>query len=266
MSEFVKKTMMGYKEVQNGQSDPECTHVILTEKEYSKLLRKVADAEQGARVTKINADREIQQERRAAQSRISIVEYEATQKVSALEKTLEGLKEALAAEQKESAYQRNLNTTLLRISKERANADRKLKPKKEHTGYVVTYSAEKEYRYKIDRRNWGRVMLWETVLQSPYSADFEEQQARTQIWEDLFRICKDNTWEIGRIGLDAYWRRKYEELIEKPIWKETYVQKNVLLLSESKLRLNFKQMYWEVVIQHTKPLCVVPPDMRARQN
>ena len=109
-------------------------------------------------------------------------------------------------------------------------------------------------------------MLWETVLQSPYSADFEEQQARTQIWEDLFRICKDNTWEIGRIGLDAYWRRKYEELIEKPIWKETYVQKNVLLLSESKLRLNFKQMYWEVVIQHTKPLCVVPPDMRARQN
>ena len=32
----------------------------------------------------------------------------------------------------ETNYQINLNKTLLRISKERANVDRKLKPKKEH--------------------------------------------------------------------------------------------------------------------------------------
>lgn len=45
MSEFVKKTMMGYKEVPGGHSDPECTHVILTEAEYAKLLRQLSDAE-----------------------------------------------------------------------------------------------------------------------------------------------------------------------------------------------------------------------------
>ena len=34
MSEFVKKTMIGYKELDSGRSNPECTHVILTVKEY----------------------------------------------------------------------------------------------------------------------------------------------------------------------------------------------------------------------------------------
>ena len=46
MSEFVKKTMIGYKELDSGRSNPECTHVILTVKEYDNLLQKIADAEQ----------------------------------------------------------------------------------------------------------------------------------------------------------------------------------------------------------------------------
>ena len=46
MGEFVKKTMMGYREVPGGHSDPECTHVILTDAEYRKLLRQISDAEQ----------------------------------------------------------------------------------------------------------------------------------------------------------------------------------------------------------------------------
>ena len=33
MSEFVRKAMMGYKEVPGGYEDPECTHVILTKQE-----------------------------------------------------------------------------------------------------------------------------------------------------------------------------------------------------------------------------------------
>lgn len=29
MGEFVKKTLVGYKEAPGGRADPECTHVIL---------------------------------------------------------------------------------------------------------------------------------------------------------------------------------------------------------------------------------------------
>ena len=39
MSEFVKKTMVGYKTVPGGHSDPECTHAILTLKEYDQILQ-----------------------------------------------------------------------------------------------------------------------------------------------------------------------------------------------------------------------------------
>ena len=59
----------------------------------------------------------------------------------------------LAAERAESAHQRALNANLLRISRERANADRKLKPKKEHTGYVVVVSEETDHQYKDGNRH-----------------------------------------------------------------------------------------------------------------
>ena len=165
---------------------------------------------------------------------------------------------------KMAEHYRGMNENLLRISKERANADRKLPKKKEHTGYVVTYSAEKEYRYKVNRNHWGRAMLWETVLQSPYSADFTEQQARTQIWKDLFAPYGDKAWEIGRLGINEEYEGKYDAMLEEEDWNTRYAPSNVLLMSESKLRLNFNQLYWELVIQHTLPLGIVPPDMRAR--
>lgn len=58
MSEFVKKTMIGYKELDGGHSDPECTHVILTLKEYDGLLREISQAEQKARDEKRKAEEE----------------------------------------------------------------------------------------------------------------------------------------------------------------------------------------------------------------
>ena len=118
MAEFVKKTMMGYKEVPGGASDPECTHVILKEKEYEQQLRKISVAEQEARNAKYDADQEIRQVRSDAQSRVSAAVAEADQRVKALE-------QELAMAQKEAKHQRGLNANLLRISKERANADRK---------------------------------------------------------------------------------------------------------------------------------------------
>lgn len=66
MGEFVKKTVMGYKEASGGLSDPECTHVILTEREYRDLLRQISDAQQEARTTRIDAQREIMEAQRRA--------------------------------------------------------------------------------------------------------------------------------------------------------------------------------------------------------
>ena len=256
MAEFVKKTMMGYKEVPGGASDPECTHVILKEKEYEQQLRKISVAEQEARNTKNDADREIRQVRSDAQSRVSAAEAEADQRVKALE-------QELAEAQKEAEYQRGLNANLLRISKERANADRKLKPKKEHTGYFVVVTNEKDYRFKVSRHQWAQVRIWETTLQSPYPVDFTEQQARKQIWGDLFDAERDDNL-LYKVGIAHSFGKPYEELIEIEGWATKYKTKNIALRSELKLRANFRAGYWEASFLHTKPLGVVPPEMRVR--
>ncbi len=57
MGEFVKKTLVGYKEVPGGHSDPECSHVILTLEEYERQLQRIADAEQETRSIKHEAEK-----------------------------------------------------------------------------------------------------------------------------------------------------------------------------------------------------------------
>ena len=133
ISKFVRETAFGgYKEVQGGHSDPACSHVILTAKEYDDLLQKMSQAEQRARDERYKADNE----KREAYNREQRTIQEANQ-------TIEAWKTALEEEREKSAYLKGLNENLLRIARERANAERKLKPKKEHTGYLVVSSGEK---------------------------------------------------------------------------------------------------------------------------
>lgn len=256
MSEFVKKTMMGYKEVPGGYTDQECTHVILTKKEYDQEIREVSEAKQKALNAKYNADREIQEARNAAKSQIAAAE-------AAAAKTISGLEAALAAEQEESALQRGLNKNLLRIAKERANVDRKLKPKKEHTGYVVVSSTEKEHRYKDGNRSLRSVMLWETVLETPYTVDFEVAEVRKLI-QELFQKDEDGRWLIRRIGITESYPDGYADMIYDKDWREEYHKYNVML--DRRLKANYRTCFWEIIFLHTKPLAAVPADMRAGQR
>ena len=112
MARFVKDGAFGYKAVPGGQSDPECTHVILTLKEYDKLLQEKARAEQEARSTKYSAEREIEEAKRAAR-------YTAQKAAEEARQTVAGIESALAAEKADNAHQRALNANLLRIAKEK---------------------------------------------------------------------------------------------------------------------------------------------------
>lgn len=255
MSEFVKKTIMGYKEVQGGHSDPECTHVILTEKEYSKLLGKVSAAEQKARDEKYNAEREIATAKQEAH-------YTAQKAAQEAQETVEAMKGDLAAERAESAHQRALNANLLRIAKERANADRGLKPKKQHTGYGVVVSGEKEHRYRDGNRSWRRVVLWETVIQSPYTIDLPEEVARKQIMEELLHQDEAGERLIYRLGLNAFYDGGYGAMMDDRRWCAEPGRYNIML--RPRFQANGRYGYWEVIFFHTKPLGVVPTDLRLR--
>lgn len=246
MSEFVRKSALGYKPVSGGHSDPELTHVILTKAEYDNLRDQIQAAR---KETTVALDKVAQVERQAA-SKIQQIKTEAGLQLEDLQRKLD--EEAL-----KTKYQKGLNTNLLRISKERANAARKLKPKKEHSGYVVISSAEKSHSYKKGA-NRGTVMLWETVLQTPFSVDFTEEQARTET-EDLFQKDESGAWPIGKIGINGQYLAGYGEMIRDRNSTE-WAKYNVMV--NKKLRANFRAGYWELILLHTKPLDVVPAEMR----
>ena len=131
-----------------------------------------------------------------------------------------------------------------------------------HSGYVVISSTEKTHRYKNKNRNWAVTTLWETVLQIPYSVDFTEDQARGQLTADLFQDEPLAYSLLEKIGITAVYGKEYSEMIEDKRWCEDPSPFNVML--DWRLRANHKTGYWEVLFLHTKPLGVVPPDMRAR--
>ena len=62
-----------------------------------------------------------------------------------------GMEYAMDAERAESAHQRALNANLLRISRERANADRKLRPKKKRA-YRLFGCFFRRNRLSVQRR------------------------------------------------------------------------------------------------------------------
>ena len=231
--------------------DGECTHVIQTRQEYEMLLNQ-----------RDRAKREKEEAERAAAREISRVKQEAAHEADrAAQRAQAQIDDLLQVERKtaEIADQRALNANLLRISRERANADRGLRPKKIHTGYVVVMSSEKEIRYKTGRNKLLTAKVWETVLQSPYSVDFTESQARQLIEEDLLARKNGLLADVGITMICS--GSSYENLIETENWKEIKAAHNTLFSRQ--LRANYRVGYWEYIIQHTKPLGIVPADMRA---
>lgn len=252
MAEYVKKTPFGYKEVQGGYSSPEWEYAILTRKEYNNQEIELRVAKAGKSEAEEKAQKEVNRANAEAKRDINEAYKAAAEQV-------EEVKRELAVANDEISYQRRLNENLLRINRERANADRKLKPKKEHTGYVVCSSSEKDYTFRINRKN-HKIVLWETVLQSPYTIDFTEEQARKQIIDELFVKDENGQFFISKIGITAGYSNGYAAMIEDNEWSKIHKKYNVML--ERKLRMNFRLGYWEIAFYHTKPLSCVPKDMR----
>ena len=89
-------------------------------------------------------------------------------------------------------------------SPESGNAEPKTETEEGTTGYCVVLSVEKEHRYGTGKY-MRRVLLWETVIQSPYGVDLPEELVRKQVTEEL--TCEGATENslIHRIGIDEFY-------------------------------------------------------------
>ena len=221
VSEFVKKGVVGYKQVPGGQSDQDCSHVILTLEEYECLCQERDRAKKEQQAVQIWADSEVR--KAIAQGKAYLKQAEDTAKAA-----LEEVGRQLVIAQEDAAHQRELNKNLLRIARERANAARGLKPKKQHSGFIVMSSTEREYRYKRGRKNES-VWLWETKLQTPYSVEFTDAQARKLIVEELLQRQEGQASPIGQLGIQEYYPYKYEDLMEEPDITERIDSQNIML-------------------------------------
>ena len=233
-------------------ADQECSHVIQTKQEYETLLNQCNRAKREKEETERAAAREISGVKQEAA-------HEADRAAQRAQAQIDDLIQQVERKTAEIADQRALNANLLRISRERANADRGLRPKKVHTGYVVVTSSEKEIRYRGGRNKLLTAKVWETVLQSPYSVDFTESQARQLIEENLLTEKNGLLADVG-ITLICH-GNGYETLTEVENWKEIKILHNALFSRQ--LRANYRVGYWEYIIQHTKPLGIGPIELRA---
>lgn len=251
--EYVKQTMFGYSQ-RNSLDDPETTHVVLTKDEYRQLQQEIKDADREAYEVRVMASQEQRGLTNSYESRIHGLRKQH-------EAELDALREELREERTERAYHENLNINLLRIAKERANADRDLRPKKQHTGYVVISSMERDVTYKDLHQRPKTERLWETVLQTPYSVGVTDEQAWIQSKWDLLCEEEDGSWMIEKIGINGFYEDSYGKLPLEKGYQE-FIKRNIWLAKETRLRANYRAGYWELLMQHTKPLGVVPVEMR----
>lgn len=141
------------------------------------------------------------------------------------------------------------NKTLSRIERERANAERELRPKKEHTGYAVLLSRqmntdappmEGACRNSLDQE-------WETRIQTPWSVQHTEEEARENTLQELF---------FGRTPL----------LVNLGIYPNGYGMDAIDYYDHGRvtgyrMSIDYRTRYWEITIKHTRPLGIVPEEM-----
>ncbi|MCH5260785.1 MAG: hypothetical protein J1F18_13570, partial [Lachnospiraceae bacterium] len=91
------------------------------------------------------------------------------------------------------------------------------------------------------RPPWPPVLLHETVLQSPYSVDFTEDQARKQILEALFQTDENGDCLIWQIGIAAFYEDGYADLVDDVDWRDIYQEHNIMV--ETRLKANYRAGY-----------------------
>lgn len=151
ISEFVKKTIVGYKPV-NGSSDPECTHVILTLDEYDELHQRVRAAINDGKRAKEEAAHAAAVSAANAETAVKKIQEDTALKIEQLQSKVE-------AERAGKEYQIGLNQNFKRISRERANADRGYQAKERTIRVCGTVFSAEEIQVQEEPGRYGGSVL-----------------------------------------------------------------------------------------------------------
>lgn len=177
---------------------------------------------------------------------------------------LEHIESYLKIYQEENSNLECRNNRLYSILKEKANAERKIYPKKERSGFLLLASVQVPEHYVIswDFDSWRKkhpeldssefverekqiAYIWKSTLQSPYFAELPFADIKNKLYEDFIDVCYEKTGIV------------FEEYdLSQGFKKLSY---EMLLSSENRsyrwiFRSNFKTGFWEIDFWHTRPL------------
>lgn len=165
------------------------------------------------------------------------------EKLLMAENQIQALQDKLEVSNARSMEQENLNKNLLRIMKERANADREIVPKKKHHGYIILYSQElyiRQEAYKSSTYDEPEPPTWKIQVQTPYPINFKSCEIKEQIFEDF----KDNGI-FAEMGIQTVSNKK-----------DTGIKIHHYLF-----KANTRTGYWEIEL-HTTGEINIPQSMR----
>lgn len=239
-----------YAEYEDGSMEPVnneemASHVVLDIEDYRRLLEASGSGQVDNLIAQAKSDSDGRSE---------------PEPVDSDKLKIQELERALRGATNRANYERSMNEGYRRIHKERANADRKLKPKKEHSGYVILFSGERE-KFGFVNKQRQTVFLMETVMQTPYGAQFNIGQVKFETLE-LTTLQPDGTRLVDVIGLGPLYKSKtanaslnaiLNEIVALP--KEEFEQaRRENLILHRNFNLNAKAGYWEVTLLHMAPL------------
>ena len=251
--EYVKKQTFGG--IRTCDKD-EATHVLQTVSEYSEMIeiaamyrdlsRKAEYREKKVKEkysTLQSENAQLQEDNSSLRNQIAMSSQE-TRQAKNLEREKEELTDRITELEAEVEQARDLNKNLLRISRERANADRKITPKKQHDGYLVIESRE----WRERRPDKGTIRTWRSIIQTPFDASMEPDVAEKQIFDDLIDFV------LTSIGCDKYVLPEDNGIVPDDDDSVMYAWR---------CSADYRIGYWTIIIYTTQPL-TVPPDRRAR--
>ena len=262
MATYVKKTPFGYKEIAlpQMQSDTDIYCLLEVErfhemveslKTKTKLVGDLTDA-----IGKLREAGDTYKNK-YENARTDLLKYEKL--YMDVHEDYELLKEELNSAKMELNHEKVLNQGLLRIHKERSNANRGLTPKKEHNGYLFKYSQQhfqKYYHPFTDEEKAARglpkksyhsgesrtIITYETLIETPYDAALPADLAEAQILSDL---GKDDSVLQGKKTMRILQRNDLS-------WIESEPEEN--LLYNWKIRANYISGFWEIYLYTTSAL------------
>ena len=142
-------------------------------------------------------------------------------------KEVEDLKSTIEDYKQELKRLKGLNGNLLRISRERANQERNLRPKKAHKGFVVLNRQSLYYKLysnvkqspKSNQPNYVEFSCFKIKIQTPFDASISFDLIEDEIIEAFSEFMKD-------LKIDNWYNYNY--IINQPIFKI----KDIILNSE----------------------------------